>query len=426
MPLRIYLISAADWNQLTDSSILQGFMYPRGLGFTAVLNAQSWAKETILLFHEYTHFMLRHATTTSYPRWYDEGFADFLSTFEYARGKSKVGMPSVDRLHSLAMFGQARWVPLRTVLEAKTTFLSDDGKESHSEELGFYAESWALVHYLVFEAPDGHRGLQEYLRLRSTNVSIDDAFSRAFKMTVAEMEDSLKKYVRRKRFNFLNWEIAPAAMPSFGELKVRAMSTSETALELSKIIARVKPDNLLPYAEKVVKADGANLVALAGKANALTLDGQFAAGRSLLQRVLASNPTDPEILLIAGDIYSIEAALRTDATDAERNDLRRMHFESYHEALKEPYVGYEDLEIIVRHAIRALEYETGRERALMQIEHIRKLYAAEPTSAMIHARLLQALGRSAEAREPWSVAAEFARGINRITAIEELERLDVK
>jgi len=65
----------------------------------------------------------------------------------------------------------------------------------------FYAESWALVHYLILGNGGQRAGqLGKFIQLITNNVKIEDAFAQAFQTTVEAMEKDLKKYIEGRTF----------------------------------------------------------------------------------------------------------------------------------------------------------------------------------------------------------------------------------
>ncbi len=62
----------------------------------------------------------------------------------------------------------------------------------------FYAESWALVHYLVSGARRAQ--LSSYLNLIASGATVEDAFRKAFQTNFDEIEGELREYIRSGRY----------------------------------------------------------------------------------------------------------------------------------------------------------------------------------------------------------------------------------
>src|SRR5262249_51799446 len=127
-----------------------------------------------------------------------EGLAEFYSTFEaeYDKGHSMLGRPMGYRTRSLAT---QPYIPLREIVSPR-----DMNEIWHSPDRinMFYAEAWALVHYVSVERKGSSTKtpLADYLKALATNASQDEAFLRAFGVDVNGMDLELRQYIRRRIF----------------------------------------------------------------------------------------------------------------------------------------------------------------------------------------------------------------------------------
>lgn len=118
-----------------------------------------------VLFHEYAHHFMYRNFSFSYPAWYSEGFAEYVSTVSFTPdGGWTFGYPTLHRVRKLA----------------KTDFpvakiLGISGEEVAKREITtFYAWSWALVHML--NSDPGRAGqLQAYLKAFGSGVAPAEA-----------------------------------------------------------------------------------------------------------------------------------------------------------------------------------------------------------------------------------------------------------
>ncbi|MDT4897203.1 MAG: hypothetical protein QOH25_2280 [Acidobacteriota bacterium] len=146
-----------------------------------------------LAFHEYVHLLVRNSFG-DVPLWFNEGLAEYYSTFEIANGNKKVtlGKPASNRVRTLRT---------HTLLPLKTLFKVDDNspyyKERDKRDI-FYAESWALMHYLL----SGSRRIQlsTYLQLLAKGRGIEDAFRQAFQTDFATLEQELRAYIALNQY----------------------------------------------------------------------------------------------------------------------------------------------------------------------------------------------------------------------------------
>ncbi len=141
-----------------------------------------------LAFHEYVHLLVRNSFG-NVPLWFNEGLAEYYSTFEISDGNKKVtlGTPASNRVQALRE---------RELLPLEKLFNVDDSspyyKEPDKRKI-FYAESWALVHYLL----SGQRRIQlsTYLELLAKGMTVEDAFRQAFQTDFATLETELRAFI---------------------------------------------------------------------------------------------------------------------------------------------------------------------------------------------------------------------------------------
>jgi len=152
-----------------------------------------------IILHEYTHLLVRN-TSGTVPTWFNEGLAEYYSNFSITSDqKVVVGRPIASHVYLLR---DNKMLPLRTLfqIDQKSAYYNERDKQSI-----FYAESWALVHYLIL-GKDGQRRpqLSRFVDLISTGTPMENAFQEAFAMTFESMEKELRNYIQRDRYPILS------------------------------------------------------------------------------------------------------------------------------------------------------------------------------------------------------------------------------
>jgi len=126
------------------------------------------------LYHEYTHALL-HLNFAALPLWLDEGLAEFYGNSRLGEKESRVG--TIDQSH-LYILGQNKLLPIETLLnvEQASAYYNEANQASV-----FYAESWALVHYLMLD-PEAHQQqlLKNFFAAWDKNGSQIEAAQQAF------------------------------------------------------------------------------------------------------------------------------------------------------------------------------------------------------------------------------------------------------
>ena len=147
-----------------------------------------------IIFHEYTHLLVNNAIGKT-PAWFNEGLAEFYSTLTTSDDqKILVGRPIRRHITTLS---QNALLPLRSLLQVD--YKSSYYNEGHKQSV-FYAQSWALVHYLMLDKK-GERLTQALKFLREPAAStLDQAFEKAFGTTIDNVEGEVRTYIQLDRF----------------------------------------------------------------------------------------------------------------------------------------------------------------------------------------------------------------------------------
>jgi hypothetical protein len=146
------------------------------------------------IFHEYVHLLVNNTMGRNVPIWFNEGLAEFYSTFRMEEGNRKVILGDVVSNHVLYLREQ-KMIPLRVLFSVE----HDSPQYNETSKRGvFYAESWALMHYLI-EGNKGQRKEQlgRFISLLTANVPPEKAFQQAFQTSYEVIEKELRDYVQR-------------------------------------------------------------------------------------------------------------------------------------------------------------------------------------------------------------------------------------
>jgi tetratricopeptide (TPR) repeat protein len=137
----------------------------------------------IVATHEYIHKLL-HLNFRRLPRWLDEGLAEFFATSNSDGQRVILGIKS-ERLSYLSVPGD--FYPVDDIIK---------GRRLNTQV--FYAESWALVHYMVL-GPDMNGGakLNNFLTLLQKGTDQEKAFQQVFGDANAFTAEFFK-YIKQK------------------------------------------------------------------------------------------------------------------------------------------------------------------------------------------------------------------------------------
>lgn len=175
-----------------------------------------------VVYHEYAHSLL-HLNSRWLPVWLDEGLAEFYAGTRFQQSKLFIGAP-VRRAVELRM---KPLIPVETLIAVNraSPYYHDEDKVQM-----FYAESWALTHYLMFsQAMDQGKRLRQFLGSLDQGVEQKKAFLDAFG-DFKQVDKGLDDYTHR----FTIQAAVVKNPPNFreNEFEVRRLTLAETQAEI--------------------------------------------------------------------------------------------------------------------------------------------------------------------------------------------------
>ena len=172
-----------------------------------------------IVYHEYTHLLLRHAGY-KVPVWFNEGTAELFSTADVTKTEVRVG--DLIPAHVLTLRDDRILdLPALTSVGHDSTYYNERGKTGI-----FYAESWALVHMLNF-APEYRAGLANFIEMILGGEDPVRAFQQAYGKGPAVVLQDLKAYLRNSRFEGVRFRAS-----KFDVTQVPAQPVDEVESEL--------------------------------------------------------------------------------------------------------------------------------------------------------------------------------------------------
>lgn len=157
------------------------------------------------IYHEYTHLIFSKAEWM--PLWMNEGLAEFYQNTDIDESEARLGQPSVGNILFLR---QARLLPLPVLFAVDHT-----SPYYHEENKGsiFYAESWAIVHYIMATDPQQTNRLVRYADLLMNGTDPQSAAATAFG-DLKKLQTEIDEYVRRGTFAYFKKKVPAESEPA--------------------------------------------------------------------------------------------------------------------------------------------------------------------------------------------------------------------
>ena len=208
-----------------------------------------------VIFHEYVHSIVNtNYGKSNVPAWFNEGLAEYYSTFAIEDDqKVKLGLPLGRHVKLLQ---GSKLIPLDTLFNISNRQLPETGDHSRSI---FYAESWALIHYLIFNEKSD--ALYRFLNALLKGEPAETSFKDAFQISYADLEKALQKYVGQSSFMYREFTFKEKLNFDSGT-KVAPLTESESNTYLGDLLYHSdRADEAEPYLLNALKLDAGSSLA---------------------------------------------------------------------------------------------------------------------------------------------------------------------
>lgn len=204
------------------------------------------------IYHEYTHYLLRDDYTWM-PLWLNEGLAQFYQNTDIHAEEVDLGQPDLGdlmylRTHSL--------IPIATLVQ-----ITASSPYYHEEQKGtiFYAESWALTHYLIVtDREHGTELLGTYERDLQARQDSLTAARHAFG-SLRQMDKNLDDYLNHLSYAY--FRLKRKMVVNKAEFQTRAVAQGEAnAIRAGVLVDSHRLDDARALLREVLKENSNSAV----------------------------------------------------------------------------------------------------------------------------------------------------------------------
>jgi tetratricopeptide (TPR) repeat protein len=379
------------------------------------------------VYHEFLHDYLNNNLPPQ-PPWFNEGFAEFYSTFRATESEAEIGRP-IDA-HVLRLRNQML-IPLDRLF----AITHDSPEYNEQDRQGvFYAESWALVHYLMVGDPKRAQQLARFLELLDQRHDPQAAFREAFDAPDTKaLLGELAAYIRGSRFRFLRVSFKELQVPT--ETTKTTLTWEESLAALGNLLAHAQEEKLPDaeaYFQAALDSKTAGPQALAGLGYVRMRQKRYDEARDYLEKAVAADSRDSQAHYLYGELLMRSLSRGSDTAPASEEDRRKTietaratfqrsielnpDFPEAHAGLGQTYysesgkdvsVGIRELEL----AVKALPSRTDLALGLA------RLYERQGEEQKSEA-LLASLGTAGQrALQSKKIHSEWKTGLDRVNAL---------
>ena len=305
--------------KFTGARDVAGVFIP-GLRSNLVLLAESGTRlsATDVVRHEYVHYVVANGSDARVPLWYNEGFAEFLSTARVSDGKMVVG--GVPRI-------RADWIQRGIWLDARTLIETSNLSELRRSDIGmFYAQAWLLVHYLNLDRQSDQKmidGLNRYTALLGRGADPVEAFEQGFGEDVDSLNERLRNTASGRHgsgLQLVGMDVDKLAYDREPP-RVRDLAPGDVSLALARVCLRYGDwDCVRERAKRAVEAAPSNARAHAMLGDGYKVAKEWDQAESSFRRALELAGDDPMVRLDWGE-YLLSRAYDTPGEDERRKLL---------------------------------------------------------------------------------------------------------
>ncbi len=258
-----------------------GYFQPADGAYYITLNTEAGERAYPVIFHEYVHLLVGTALA-DVPVWFNEGLAEYYSTYEMSGERQAVlGRVKEEHVYDL----RERFIPVSELLAVgHTSPLYNEGDRRGV----FYAESWALVHYLLIGNAKRKGQLATYLEKYAGGVPSAQAVREAFGVSEAELEKELRRYVSQSIYQSTRYTFEDKVAIDKDWTVDQPSEADGQAAYADLLLALRRPEEAAARAEAALTLapDHARAQAVLGRIRAA--DGQADVAAGLMERAVAA------------------------------------------------------------------------------------------------------------------------------------------
>lgn len=234
-----------------------------------------------VIFHEYTHLLV-NSTLGNAPTWFNEGLAEYYSSFSISdERKVMLGKPISSHVYLLR---ESKMLALPTLFQVDHNSPHYNEREKQSI---FYAQSWALTHYLIHK-PGGSAAIDKFMTLMNSNTALDDAFQQSFQTTFEKMEKDVRAYIKHDSY--------PVTAGRFEQkidfdtqLQVEPLTEADAQAYLGDLLLHSNRADSEQYLKKALALEANHPMANASLAMLRVREGKIDEARINLERAVTAN-----------------------------------------------------------------------------------------------------------------------------------------
>jgi len=254
------------------------------LGNYVAMSTRSASGVDIVVYHAFAHSIIRGLGEL--PPWLSEGLAEFFSSFTASRDAVVAGLPVPLHLQHL---NERTIVNVREIVEPAPG--SVDFNDEKPDGI-FYAESWALTHYLLLGGTDRRAALADYV---ASKKSFTEAFG-TYDATTTELRQYISK-IRRQSARYALADIHAATIP-----EPEPMPRDEVLFALGDLLTNgTRDDGAEELLREALRLNPKHTGAMATLGTLLERTDRRAEAAAMFAKAIELGSHDPRVHVLYGE-----------------------------------------------------------------------------------------------------------------------------
>jgi tetratricopeptide (TPR) repeat protein len=232
---------------------IAGYFLPGQALNYVTLTTEDGFEDLGIVYHEYLHLLINN-NVANVPLWFNEGLAEFYRTFEVSTSGDRALIGKIPTWHVVLL--RQQFVPLETLVTVdRQSPLYNEGEKASV----FYAESWALVHYLLLSNQQKlSTHTADLLNALLDGVPFSVACQRTLGMNSAALQQEIRKYVNRELFQIQQWKFTER-IGTIDHLATNAVPEAEVHATLGDLLRQMgRADDARAELSMAVSLDPSN------------------------------------------------------------------------------------------------------------------------------------------------------------------------
>jgi len=278
---------------------IAGFFLPGPAVNYITLTTEGGVEGLGIVYHEFVHLMVNN-NVRSMPLWFNEGLADYYATFQAQAGGHGVILGNAQTQYVRLLRNRFLSLDQLVAVDHKSPLYNEADKASV-----FYAESWALVHYLTIGSQGRYDKLvAPFLTALTNGESFSDAVQRVLGVSEATLQKELIHYVQQEHFPHLTVSFEQrVALPD--EARSTPLAAGAVHATLGDLLFHMnRLDDSRAELDKALATDPDNGAAHASIGMLLAHDNKLGEARPHFERAVAS----PDATYLANYYYAMTLA----------------------------------------------------------------------------------------------------------------------